>query len=76
MRLNPWKHTYQVSCLNHWFKLITMNQYPESGQTRGHCFLAMFPKDGLTRKHCSQRWTNIASAMKITSEKNPDVFAC
>jgi hypothetical protein len=35
-----------------------------SGQTRKHCFLAMFPKGGQTRKHCfiamyvSQRWTN------------------
>jgi hypothetical protein len=26
--------------------------FPEGGQTRKHCFLAMFPKDGQTRKHC------------------------
>jgi hypothetical protein len=26
--------------------------FPEGGQTRKHCFLAMFPKGGQTRKHC------------------------
>ena len=51
------------------FGVITMKQFAEVRLTREHCFLAMFPKDGLTRKHCSQRWTSIASAMKITSEE-------
>jgi hypothetical protein len=26
--------------------------FPEGGQTRKHCFLAMFPKGGQTRKRC------------------------
>jgi allantoicase len=26
--------------------------FPEGGQTRKHCFLAMFPEGGQTRKHC------------------------
>jgi hypothetical protein len=35
----------------------------EGGQTRKHCFLAMFPEGGQTRKQCllqpsSRKWTN------------------
>jgi hypothetical protein len=26
--------------------------FPEGGQTRKHCFLAMFPEVGQTKKHC------------------------
>ena len=26
--------------------------FPEGGQTRKHCFLAMFPEGGQARKHC------------------------
>ncbi|CAB3979967.1 Hypothetical predicted protein [Paramuricea clavata] len=26
--------------------------FPEGGQNRKHCFLAMFPEGGQTRKHC------------------------
>jgi hypothetical protein len=40
--------------------------FPEGGQTRKHCFLAMFPEGGQTRKHIlfpshvSRRWSHFS----------------
>ena len=35
-----------------YFRLNNVVQFPEGGQARKHCFLAMFTEGSQTRKHC------------------------
>jgi hypothetical protein len=46
--------------------------FPEGGQTRKHCFLAMFPEGGQTRKHCFLAMFPESGQTRIQRHKNQD----
>jgi hypothetical protein len=46
--------------------------FPEGGQTRKHCFVAMFPEGGQTRKHCFPAMFPESGQTRIQRHKNQD----